>query len=90
MFHIGPTTKDLNRFFTKIKIDEDTECWNWVRCRDKKGYGRFRWLGTIWQAHRWSYYHLKGRPLKLVNLLKLRARILFQSYRGHILEGKPL
>ena len=39
----------------KIKIDNETECWNWTGCRNNKGYGRIRFRNEERLAHRASY-----------------------------------
>ena len=51
------STKDLERFFAKIK-KTDT-CWNWTQNLDK-GYGRFWLQGKSKSAHRISYEIAKG------------------------------
>ncbi len=47
--------RDLRRFWSKVDIRGDDECWLWVASKDKDGYG---WIGvgekTVY-AHRFSY-----------------------------------
>lgn len=44
------------RFFEKVSIDKDTECWNWVGgVRTVSGYGAFRFNGRQNSAHRVSW-----------------------------------
>lgn len=33
------TTKDVFRFWSKVDIRSEDECWPWISCRDKFGYG---------------------------------------------------
>lgn len=33
--------KDIRRFISFIKINKETGCWEWIGCKNKKGYGRF-------------------------------------------------
>lgn len=45
------------------KINKDTGCWDWLRYKNKGGYGRGRYLGKICLAHRSSYeYHVEPIP----------------------------
>jgi len=41
-----------DRFWRKVKLDPDTQCWNWIGCKDPKGYGRFWYRGKNRWAHR--------------------------------------
>lgn len=54
------SVKDIDRFSSKIKIDEDTECWIWTGCTFGDGYGAFYYSGNNVRAHRFSYEHFKG------------------------------
>lgn len=36
-------------------LDMDDRCWKWTGARDRKGYGRFKFLGRNARAHRVSY-----------------------------------
>ncbi len=44
--------KAIKRFMAKVEIDRETDCWLWQGQIDRKGYGRFRFLGKKRQAHR--------------------------------------
>ena len=46
------TKKEKKRFFSKILIDPISKCWNWTHCRDKFGYGFFRYKGNTYRVHR--------------------------------------
>ena len=57
---VGEMTRDdLLRFLKKVDIDKSQKngeaCWNWNACKQPKGYGKFRFHGGLFQAHRWSY-----------------------------------
>lgn len=47
---------------TRYTIDPDTGCWNWIRSKNKDGYGRvFDWENKkLKYAHRVSYEVHKG------------------------------
>ncbi len=47
------------RFFSKIEVGADSECWWWVAAKSAKGYGWF-WASRHVRAHRWSYEHWRG------------------------------
>lgn len=47
-------TKDLRRLFSKIHIDQATECWIWIAFR-YQGYGRTIWRGKVISVHRLMY-----------------------------------
>lgn len=50
----------MQRFFSKIKFNEKTTCWDWMASTDKDGYGQF-WLNKKYhKAHRVSYELIKG------------------------------
>ena len=40
----------FTQFFDKVIKNPNTGCWDWIACKDKSGYGRFKNTG----AHRWS------------------------------------
>lgn len=39
--HLDCDKNLIYRFFTKVDIKEEDECWNWLESVDKDGYGRF-------------------------------------------------
>ena len=45
---------DIDRFWSKVDKKGDDECWNWLACLDKGGYGRFWFNGKTVKAHRCS------------------------------------
>jgi len=52
--------KDLNRFFSYVQKTDS--CWLWTGCCNTKGYGRFRYDGKQYYAHRIIYIHCFGDP----------------------------
>lgn len=56
------TTKDIDRFWSKVSIADDSDsCWEWQACRDRKGYGiisigsKTDGTNTVARAHRLAY-----------------------------------
>ena len=51
----------LNRFWSKIDIRGDSDCWNWIAAPRKKseGYGAFWFNGRHEPAHRMAYIFCK-------------------------------
>ena len=47
--------KTLDRFMSKVKVDEATGCWEWQGLKGYSGYGRFGLGGKSKRAHRVSY-----------------------------------
>lgn len=45
------------RFWTKVSVAGDDECWNWTACKNRRGYGMLRRPQTRsnYLAHRLSY-----------------------------------
>jgi hypothetical protein len=45
------------RFWEKVDIGEENECWEWLGARHHKwNYGEFKIGYKVIQAHRWSYF----------------------------------
>jgi len=59
---MGLNQKVINRFWKKIKLPDNLidGCWNWTAYKDKKGYGRFGFAGSMYRAHRFSHMIFKG------------------------------
>lgn len=45
----------MERFESKYTRGPDTECWLWKASVNRKGYGQFRFQGSMQPAHRVSY-----------------------------------
>lgn len=52
--------KDLCRFMSKIYFFDRDKCWNWTGAKHVRGYGTFKYRGTNFRAHRFSYLIAKG------------------------------
>lgn len=53
------TTAEAKRMFRKhYRITR--RCWNWTGAPDSKGYGRFKFEGKRWRAHRLAYFWARG------------------------------
>lgn len=48
------------RFWEKVQIQQDHECWEWLAGKQSDGYGAFRFAGTMQLAHRVAYKLAKG------------------------------
>lgn len=53
------TDKLPQRFWDKVEFAEDG-CWVWIGAKISNGYGRFKWQGRMYLAHRVSYLILVG------------------------------
>ena len=53
--------KQIERFWSKVNIEGEDDCWEWTRYRDKDGYGVVG-IGTkkIHKAHRVAYMLFNG------------------------------
>ena len=58
----------MKRFYDKIDIKSETECWNWRACK-LNGYGQFKVSGKTTSAHRYMYELVKGRIPKGIHVL---------------------
>lgn len=64
----------IDRIFSKITVDSNTECWIWEGSKDAKGYGHIRYAGKIELMHRFMYAWL----------IDSLPRIPFSGIRGYI------
>lgn len=57
------------RFWNKVNKQTIDGCWEWIGCKDRLGYGRLMYWGTLTLAHRFSWeLHNKKIP-KGLNVL---------------------
>lgn len=48
-------------FWSHVDVSSDQDsCWHWNGCRDRKGYGQFRWNGRNMLVHRISWEIANG------------------------------
>jgi hypothetical protein len=57
------TENDLARFWAKV--DKGVECWEWLSCKNKDGYGQFKLNGSTYSVHRISYAIVNRDPREL-------------------------
>ena len=50
----------IRRFWSKVEVGEDNDCWNWKSTDNGNGYGVIRILGRYIGAHRLSYILSNG------------------------------
>ena len=48
------TENDARRFWSKVEVGTQDECWEWLAAKDKGGYGVFSFCSKRWYAHRVS------------------------------------
>lgn len=57
------TRKEFARFMSKVKMDNNTGCWEWQACKSggyNGGYGHFGLRGKVANAHQVSYETFVG------------------------------
>ena len=54
------TQKDLDRFWSKVDIREQDQCWDWQLTPTKHGYGLFAAGGTLHRCTRFVWIHSGG------------------------------
>ena len=54
------TQKDLDRFWSKVDIREQDQCWDWQLTPTKYGYGLFAAGGTLHRCTRFVWIHSGG------------------------------
>lgn len=55
-----PTDFERRDLMQKVAINQATSCWEWARCLDTGGYGSAWFRGTLWRAHRVSWFLFRG------------------------------
>jgi len=66
--NIEISPEDLERFYSKIKFNEDTWCWDWIGTTLQRGYGHFKLKRKNWRPHRLSFAIHKGDLIKGLEL----------------------
>jgi hypothetical protein len=57
---------ELERWFwSMVKRNDETGCWEWTGCRDEHGYGKFKAKGRRYLAHRASLIYATGNDSHL-------------------------
>lgn len=50
----------LDRFWPKVNVLGENDCWEWKASRNSWGYGQFWFRNTIWLSHRAAYTIFAG------------------------------
>ena len=50
------TEAQINEFWGSVAIKEQSECWEWSRCRYESGYGKATINGKAYRANRLAYF----------------------------------
>jgi len=50
----------IDRFWSKVRIAGENDCWLWIASKNQDGYGRFRWKKIKRQAHHVAFFLAKG------------------------------
>lgn len=50
----------LEVFRTRVRVNAETGCWDWVGSKRPDGYGQMNVVGYPTLAHRWSYDYFRG------------------------------
>lgn len=54
------TQKDVDRFWSKVDIQGEDDCWQWQLTPSYHGYGLFNAGGTLHRTSRFAYVHADG------------------------------
>ncbi len=55
------TSKDIERFWSKVNIKGEDDCWEWLGNHDLEGYGKLSAFHTSFMAHRIMYFLKKEK-----------------------------
>ena len=55
------TDTQEDKFWSKVKIGNSDECWEWQRGRDKNGYGKFTAMRIQMKSHRVAWALARGK-----------------------------
>lgn len=61
-------SKDIKRFTEKVER-KPNGCWLWTAAKNRKGYGQFRYKGTLYIAHRFSFEYYKKESLRDLHIM---------------------
>ena len=56
--------KTINRFMSKVAVNEDSGCWEWTGAKEKRGYGFFWFNRRQVGSHRFSFMAFVGEIAK--------------------------
>ena len=52
--------KTMKRLLSGLKLNKETGCWEWQKCKDERGYGKMGYNGKSHWVHRLAYALFKG------------------------------
>ncbi|KKN53704.1 hypothetical protein LCGC14_0599590 [marine sediment metagenome] len=52
--------KTMKRLLLGLKLNKETGCWEWQKCKDDRGYGKMWYNGKSHWVHRLAYALFKG------------------------------
>lgn len=55
------SVEDVHRFWSKVQLAGDDDCWLWMAAKNQFGYGTILWEGKPRKAHRVSYFLEHGK-----------------------------
>ena len=86
MLPINLTEKDIERFWSKVNVKGDDDCWEWMAGKTSSGYGAFYANGRMNRANRIAYTISNEQiPEKLLVLHKCDNPICCNP--GHLFLG---
>lgn len=60
LFSVNLSEKQIASFWNKVAITSKEECWLWLGCKNKRGYGSVRINYLMLRANRVSYFIANG------------------------------
>lgn len=81
------SVKDFDRLMSKVKVNEETKCWEWQAARTKFGHGVFTVKSQWCSAHRVMFFAANGYLPEKPNLVMHDCENARCINPAHLLEG---